>query len=54
MSGSDLEFVLLRRKFVATEWPVLICRQLIECEGDYQLFKKESAQKGYKNDLLVC
>lgn len=32
---------------------VLICRQLIEREGDYQLFKKEPAQKGYKSDLLV-
>jgi hypothetical protein len=33
---------------------VLICRQLIERKGDYQLFKKESAQKGYKSDLSVC
>jgi len=33
---------------------VLICRQLIEREGDYQVFKKESAEKSLKSDLLVC
>jgi hypothetical protein len=43
---------------VATEWPVASWGfdlwQLIECEGDYQLFKKECAQNGYKNYFLVC